>query len=404
VDGTKEMWSNHGRCKAIRAKQKEYRDKLQKQWEYEEQQDAAAPLLSPQQVKERLRNVNGGITYDEFVFLIQGREDRGKLMNMVFLMWGAPRFFPYALMFYPDILPGPFAPPKNQQLYQKETKLQKLSRERSHAVLRTLLAIETEARAVPALAKLNIFGKKAQAQRLDDMDSLGKTIGQIMSMTTTTTTTTNTKQDNNNVGGSGGGGSVVLNTLEHYLYKKGGEEDFSRAEKRLVKVPKCITTGLLHAISGCPNVFQAFMPHFLKRGQVLNHLQKLAEIDNFLVHEKVDLTELSTARLVEACADRMILAGPGRSDQELRADLQDWLDLAVHKPTRRIRQTGEYFNENLARTALLSYFGVCGAQDARSSSYLPRLLYQGRQLRQQQQQQQQDSGGTTTSSNKKNRK
>jgi hypothetical protein len=45
----------------------------------------------------------------------------------------------------------------------KETKLQKLAQERSHAVLRTLMAIESEARAVPALAKLNFLETRADA-------------------------------------------------------------------------------------------------------------------------------------------------------------------------------------------------------------------------------------------------
>ena len=78
VDGTKEMWGNHGRCKQIRSKQKEYREKLQKQWEFEEKG------LTPKEMKQRLAKVNGGITYDEFVFLVKGQEDRGKLMNMFF--------------------------------------------------------------------------------------------------------------------------------------------------------------------------------------------------------------------------------------------------------------------------------------------------------------------------------
>ncbi|KAG7364421.1 LETM1-like protein [Nitzschia inconspicua] len=353
IDGTKEMWTNHGRCKEIRAKQQDYREKLKKRWEFEEKD------LTPKEMKERLAKVNGGITYDEFVFLIKGKEDRGKLMNLGFLMWGAPRFFPYALMFYPEILPSPFAPLPDTST--KETKLQKLSRERSHAVLRTLIAIENEAKAVPALAKLNFFGKKGQARRMDEMDSLGKTIGQIM-----TTSGIESGAD---------GAKVVMNTMENLLYKKG--EDFTRAEKRLVTVPKSIATGIMNAVSG-PNLFQTVMPHFLRRGQVLNHLQKLAEIDNFLVNENIDLNGLSTARLLEACSDRMI-GGPGRTDEELRQDLNVWLELAVNQPTQRIGQSGEYFNENLARTALLSFYLVCGAGDSRSTSYLPRLMYQGRQ-------------------------
>jgi len=308
VDGTKEMWGNHGRCKQIRVKQKEYREKLQKQWEFEEKG------LTPKEMKQRLAKVNGGVTYDEFVFLIKGKEDRGKLMNMVFLMWGAPRFFPYALMFYPDILPGPFAPLPDAS--GKESKLQKLSRERTHAVIRTLLAIETEARSVPALAKFNIFGKKKQARQMDEMDSLGKTISQIM-------TTPGAESVDS-------GALVAMNTMEDILYSS---KKITRSEERLINAPKCIVNGIMAAIDG-PNLLQSVMPHFMKRGQIFNHVQKLNDIDNFLVDERVDLDNLSTARLLEACSDRMI-GGPGQNDEEMREHLKNWLDLGVNEPAKR---------------------------------------------------------------------
>ncbi|VEU33504.1 unnamed protein product [Pseudo-nitzschia multistriata] len=344
VDGTKEMWANHGRCKQIRVKQKEYREKLQKQWEFEEKG------LTPKEMRQRLSKVNGGITYDEFVFLVKGKEDRGKLMNMVFLMWGAPRFFPYALMFYPEILPGPFAPLPDAS--GKESKLQKLSRERTHAVIRTMLAIETEARSVPALAKLNIFGKKKQARQMDNMDSLGKTISQIMV--------------------TPGGGALAMNTMEDVLYSPG---KITRAQERLVKVPKCITNGIMAAIDG-PNAFQSFMPQFMKRGQILNHIQKLNDIDNFLIDEGVDLDSLSTARLLEACSDRMI-GGPGQNDEEMREHLKNWLNLGVIQPAQRCKETGEFFNYNLAKMALMGFYCVSGARDDRSASYLSRSMYLG---------------------------
>mmetsp|Transcript_16442 Transcript_16442/g.37802 ORF Transcript_16442/g.37802 Transcript_16442/m.37802 type:complete len:418 (-) Transcript_16442:317-1570(-) len=348
VDGSKEMWANHGRCKQIRAKQSEYREKLKKQWEFEEKG------LTPKEMRQRLAKVNGGITYDEFVFLVKGKADRGKLMNMFFLMWGAPRFFPYALMFYPDILPGPFAPLPDAS--GRESKLQKLSRERTHAVIRTLLAIETEAQTVPALAKLNIFGKKKQARQMDNMDSLGKTISQIM-------TTPGAQSDGDNA-------LVAMNTMEDLLYSS---TKLTRSEERLVNVPKSITMGIMSAIDG-PNVFQSFMPHFLKRGQIINHVQKLNEIDNFLVDEKVDLDNLSTARLLEACSDRMI-GGPGQSDGEMREHLKNWLDLGVNQPAKRCQETGEFFNHNLAKMALMGFYCVSGARDDRSASYLSRSMY-----------------------------
>jgi hypothetical protein len=348
VDGSKEMWANHGRCKQIRSKQKEYREKLQKQWEFEEKG------LTPKEMRTRIAKVNGGITYDEFVFLVKGKEERGKLMNMFFLMWGAPRLFPYALMFYPEILPGPFAPLPDAS--GRESKLQKLSRERTHAVIRTLLAIETEARSVPALAKLNIFGKKKQARRMDEMDSLGKTVGQIM-------TAPEIESDDN-------GALVAMNTMEDLLYRS---KPITRREQRFVYVPKCIANGIMAAIDG-PNVIQSFMPHFMKRGQILNHVQKLNNIDNFLVEENINLNDLSTARLLEACNDRMI-GGPGQTDEEMRKHLRNWLELGVNQPAKRIKESGEYFNCNLAKMALMSFYCISGARDDRSTSYLSRSMY-----------------------------
>jgi hypothetical protein len=351
IDGSKEMWSNHGRCKQIRAKQKDHRDKLKEQWEFEERG------LTSEEMKKKLASVNGGITYDEFIFLGKGKDDRGRLMNMVFLMWGAPRFFPYALMFYPDVLPTPFQPLPDASGAGRETKLEKLSRQRSHSVIETLLALEKEAKEIPALSKINIFGKKKQQTNMDEIGNLDAAIGAIMSTPGAT---------------DGMGAKKTLGAIEDALYKK---DPLTRQEKRLVGVPNAIVLGLTNAVNG-PAPFTRFQPNFMRRGQVLTHIQKIAEADNFLVNEKVDLSALSTARLLEACSDRMI-GGPRRANEELRKSLGDWLDLAVVQPNNRTAVSGENFNDNLARTALLSYYSVDGARDARSSSFLPRLLFQG---------------------------
>lgn len=65
--GMKELYTNHQRCNAIRQKQKDYREKLRKQWEFEES------TLTQTDLKARLAKVNGGITYDEFLFLVKGK-------------------------------------------------------------------------------------------------------------------------------------------------------------------------------------------------------------------------------------------------------------------------------------------------------------------------------------------
>jgi hypothetical protein len=346
------MWSNHGRCNDIRVKQRDYRQKVKKQWEFEEQG------LTPQDLKKRLQGVNGGITYDDFVFLSKGREDRGKIMNLMSVAWMAPRLFPYALLYFPSMLPSPFA--RLPDGSAKETKLGKLSRERSHAVIRTFLAMEQQTKVVPAAAKfnpLNMFSKGKQQKQLDEMASLEQATAKAISTPGT-----------RNAVGAG----LVLKTLEDKLYKA---EELTRGEKRLVSVANPIIKGLVECIEG-PSLLSIVTPTFMIRGKICGQLKKIADADEFLIKQKVDLDSLSTASLLEACSDRMI-GGPGRSDEELRQGLTDWLNLAVLQPNNRVEQTGEFYNENLARTALLSYYAMDGARDVRSASYLPRLLFQG---------------------------
>lgn len=350
VTGTREMWENHGRCKAIRAKQKDYREKLKTQWELQEKN------LTPKEMRKRLAEVNGGITYDEFIFLSKGKDDRGKLMNMVLMMWGTPRLFPYALMFYPNMLPSPFSPLPDTS--GKETKLERLSRERSHAVIKTLLDLENQARNVPYLAKLNIFGKAQQQRQMMEADGIGRTISTILSAPGAMGRT---------------GADLMLGKMDSLLYKEG--DDFTRGEKRLVGVPAAIIVGLMTSIQGS-SPLNVLMPNFMRRGNIVAHTQKISEADNFLVNESVSLESLSLTRLLEACNDRLIGVN-GRSDEELRQDLSDWLDLAVVTPKHRTQATGESFNENLARTALMGYYSLEATRDARCTSYLPRSLFQG---------------------------
>merc|ERR1711935_991671 len=157
--------------------------------------------------------------------------------------------------------------------------------------------------------------------------------------------------------------------MENILYSA---NPITRAEERFVNVPKCINNGIVAAIDG-PNIIKSFMPNFMKRGQILSHVEKLNDIDNFLVDEKIDLNDLSTARLLEACSARMI-GGPGWTDKEMREHLNHWLELGVHQPTKRVEETGEFFNSNLAKMGLMGYYCISGARDGRSASYLSRSM------------------------------
>jgi len=345
VDGVKLTWANYGRCNEIRAKQKQHRDTLRIQWESE-------GMTNPE-LKQKLKGENGGITYDEYAFLMKGKEDRAKLTQLAFLSWGAPRFLPYALMFYPEMLPSAFSSPK----VSTADKVEALSRQRAHTVIQTLMNIENNAKQIPTLAKLNIFGRKQQQRNMEEMQRIGQLAASLF-----VTPVQSASQ----------GAELVLKTLENDTYNE--LEDFENKSKRLVAVPKTIMKGLAQSLDG-NSPLDAFFPLFVTRGKVLNHIQKVADSDKFLVNESVDLDQLGKQRLLEACKDRLIELG--KSEDEMRESLADWLDLVEVKPSERIKQTGEFYNGNLARAALMCYSAIHAAKDERSSSYLPRLLFQG---------------------------
>eukprot|EP00797_Seminavis_robusta_P011965 Sro1917_g305290.2 (270) ;mRNA; r:4174-4983 len=243
----------------------------------------------------------------------------------------------------------------------RESGLEKLSRERSHAVLQTLLNMEREAKKVPALSKLNIFGKKAQEQRMDSMQMMGLLTAKIMSTP----------------GANGSSGAqVFLNNLSQYLYR---DIEFTRGEQRLIDAPKSIIKGVILAVEG-PSPVNGFLPHFMARGKVVAHLQKIEEGDSFLVQEGIDLASLDSTHLAEACGQRFI-GGPDRTDEELRESLEEWLKLAVTQPSEKLQESGQlFYNANLARLSLLCYHAMDGTRDSRSASYLPRILFQGQIL------------------------
>jgi LETM1-like protein len=348
VDGVGLMCKNYGRCNEIRAKQKQHRDLLRTQWENDG--------LTNQVIKQRLKGVNGGITYDEYAFLIKGKEDRSKLTQLIMLSWGAPRFLPYALMFYPEMLPSAFA-------LQGSTsdKMETLSRQRSHAVILTLMNVENDAKVVPALAKLNIFGRKQQERNMEEMQRVSQVAGSLF--------VTPVKNQTE-------GAELALKTLEGHIYSG---VDFSTKSKRLVNVPKSIVKGLARTLEGNSPLDNVF-PHFFTRGKVLNHIRKVTDSDEFLVNEPIQLEQLGKQRLIEACNDRLI-GGISRSDEEMRESLADWLDQVVVRPSDRVRKTGEFYNGNLARAAMMCYHAAQAAKDERSASSLLRLLFQGGSLK-----------------------
>jgi hypothetical protein len=362
-DGTVQLYTNHQRCNTIRAKQKEYLQSYV----------SSLPSSTPEKelkAASKYRMNAGGISYEEFDFLQKGKEDRGRLANIAFMMVFAPNFVPYAFMFFPEMLPSSFnMPPANTNLPGgaggiPPTKWDLLSRERSHAVLQTLIDVERSARVAPLISNLNPFGKGKTRRMMEKMDRLGQTCGALLAAD----------------GASGTqGAELIMKVLEDEIYTT---DQPKKDRTALTIIPKVVMKGLGKALEA-PSSSLAFMPTFLLRGKVLNTLMLITASDEFLVDQNIDLNTLSSDLLQDACSKRLI-GGPGRTNEEMIHGLSSWLELSVKRPAEKVKQSGTststsslHYNGNLARAALLSYNAVDGARDARASSFLPRLMFQG---------------------------
>ena len=343
-DGSVQLYSNHKRCNEIRSKQKEYL-KL-----------AAANLPeSEQKAAMKYRVSAGGILYEEFDFLVKGKDDRGKLANIVFMMFFAPNFVPYAFMFFPEMLPSPFSMPMNK-MGMPHSKWSEISRERTHAVISTLLDLEKAARIPPMMSNINPFGKGRTKKMMERMDKLGHDIGGILLA--------------NNANGSEGA-DLVFKVLSDEIYSA---EKPNKQVESLGTMPKAVVKGLGRALEA-PS-FNSLIPSFIVKGKVLNSLKQIENADNFLVAQDIDLNSLSYDLLQEACSARLI-GGPGRSSEEMVQRLTSWLDTTVKEPKKVTEEKGLHYNGNFARASLLCYNLVDSARDGRAASYLPRLLFQG---------------------------
>jgi LETM1-like protein len=404
VSSCGQLYSNHGRCNEIRSKLKAHREAVRREWEGSGLYDHE----TPKQIQKRLQLQQGGISYDEYVFLERGKVDRGKVLNLGFLMWGAPRFLPYALMFNPEMLPSPFQA-DNKFIDGSNDMWSNASRERTQAILSTLMIMEQQAAAVTGnfLENLNIFGKQKQAAKRSQLQTVvAETNDFFRTRPLTVAPSTPTAQ-------------ALLQRLSPLLYQV--DQDFTRAERRLCHVPPCIVQGLARAVAGqgLPGIVAQLTPAFLQRGKLVGHLQKVAAADEFLVQAGIDLETIPKRLLQEACQERLIAVGPHRSATDLRASLSEWLQLSTIQPglylterattsdatslsaetgqrleastaTSTIPATAEitgtpdssspplvYFNDNLARMALLACNGCAAVRDENSASRLPLSLCAG---------------------------
>jgi hypothetical protein len=360
VKATGQLWTNHGRCREIRRRQREHRETVRQRWIrqglYEDE--------TPRQIQERLRSVPGGITYEDFCFLLQGTKDRSRVLTLGLMVWGAPRFLPYAIMMNPDMLPSPFGAHRAAPLDAD------LSRERTHAILTTLQQMEHALAAGPSfLQRMNFFGQQRLKEQKAALQTVTDTTARLLSEETESRPEI----------------STVLSAAAPVLYKPG--EDFTRAEKRLCQVPPCVVRGLSAAVQGKAGQAAGRFPqapHFLRRGGFVRHLREVRAADDFLAGAGIDLGTIGRSLLLEACRARLLAdQAQHLSTDDLRGRLAEWLRLAVHDPAATVQRLGTrhrgktvYYNDNVGRLVLMAYYGCLAARDASGGSKLPRLLFQ----------------------------
>lgn len=106
--------------------------------------------------------------FADYIFLQKGKGDRRKVLDRAFLMWGTPRFLPYALWFNPDLLPPTFKNAAANAETTLETTAQRFAREQTVSILSTLANLERQAKTQAAgcfFSSLNLFGGSAKKNK-----------------------------------------------------------------------------------------------------------------------------------------------------------------------------------------------------------------------------------------------
>jgi hypothetical protein len=328
--GCGKLYTNHSRCNAIRAKLKANRQRVKQFWEAE----GLYENDTPSQIQKRLQDVMGGISYDEYIFLERGKEDRGKLFNVVFLMFGAPKFLPYALMFNPDLLPSSFV---------KEEPFVDLSR--GPAILTMLSRVEQEAAKEPQVGLIpSILGRKQQmVQQHAFLNDIVTQTTSIMKCFPPNAT------------------QLTQSILAQIPRPEG------RHEERLAHLPPVIIQTMNRVVTGqaFPSLTAQLLPTFLQRGKLVAHLQKVAASDHFLRTNSLETIQ-SKRLLQEACRDRLLETSKA-SVAELRQELQQWLEATSGTTVQ---------NNNAALLGLLAYNGCYQIRkDQERTDSLTRLLF-----------------------------
>jgi len=287
------------------------------------------------------------------IFLIRpiGKQDRNRLMTLFFFR----NALPFLFLVSPQSLPLPIRPVNRSYMKDPNRKWEDISRERSHVLIKTILALEKSARVIPwGVGKL-LSSPNAKQARLAQGDSLAYACGALLVADGSKGTT---------------GAELVMKVLRDKFYTETNDR-----RNPLNIIPTSILGGIKQALEAPhSSSFISFKP-LIKFG-LMTEIQQISEGDEFLVSNNIDLKTLKGKCLREACSKRLI-GSPGQSEEELRKYLSSWLNLTEAQPKKIVEKTGLKYHGNLARFSLLCYNLVDSVRDSRSASYLPRLMYQG---------------------------
>jgi len=420
-DGTIELYTNYQKCQTIRNKEKAFQT-----INYEDSDNNNNNIGI---YKKR------GITYHDYNFLQKQKLDRGKLGNMLFLLFFAPNIMPYSIMFFPDMLPSPFHPKSTTSLSTtNDMKYSSASRQISHAILKTLIDIEqlgssdsSNKSSSKSLLPFG-FGKKKAEQKVQQMKELlyltTSFFGSGSSCTTNVPLLLHEDNDENSSKVTTTTPTVqILTKLHDQIYTS---EKPTKDQTRFVTVPKPILKGISNLLpsSSAPSFLENFLPNFLIRNNILKHIQMIAEGDEFLINEDIDFTTIDNDSLKEICMDRCIVVSSSNDNDDttvLHEKLANWLQFTVVQPRlyqysppqvvtsdsnnstkvfptasdfKKLKFEGisllksktdnneqseqprfEYYNGNVARLILLCNNAISSTIENRRTSILPRLLY-----------------------------
>ena len=247
--------------------------------------------------------------------------------------------------------------------------------------------MEKGAKVPPLTSKLNPFGKKSTERAMERLGMLVDKACDVLSL--------------ENAYGPSQGATLIMNTLQSTFYTK---DEPNRQQLNLSSkyFPKQIFKGLNKVIAADP----------LNKGSspfgigLIKHIESISLADEFLIRQNVNVDEINSELLREACSARLI-GGPNWSDEERRAGLVTWLHSLEGLESKVIRKKAPtttttaaaaavpvagqedlgnndptddemlYLNPNLARAVYMCYNALDATRDGRSESRLGRVLYQG---------------------------